>query len=363
MKLRPLIAINEGRVLGKHDFVTGDTSVFEDHPHGMSVLSVMAGITPGHLLGTAPSASYWLLRSENANSEYLVEEYNWITAAEFADSVGADIINTSLGYFVFNWSFQNHSYADLDGKSTPISMAADMASKKGMLIVVAAGNEGSRTWRHILAPADAALVLAVGAVDASSAYANFSSHGPSYDGRVKPNIAAQGYGAWVQQSVSVYGPASGTSFSTPIISGLAACLWQAFPSLTSQQIKSAIEKSGSQYNSPDSLLGYGLPDFLKAMEILEQEKTKPSAANQSLWAYPNPFHDNLTLQIKGNIEEMARIEIFDRLGRKVYEHSMMCTGKNVFALSLPDLSGLDKGIYIVRCNIAGSRQQIKIVKQ
>jgi serine protease AprX len=355
---------NDGRILGMHAFVTGDASVFEDHWHGMSVMSIMGGNIPGDLVGTATSASYWLLRSENANSEYQVEEDNWIAAAEFADSAGADIINSSLGYSHFDWPFQDHSYSDMDGQSTRISCAADIASRKGMLVVVSAGNEGSKSWKYIMAPADARQVLAVGAVDTSAKYVSFSSKGPSFDRRVKPNVVAQGRSVWLQQTPATTGTGSGTSFSAPIISGLAACLWQAFPQLTSIQIRSAIEKSSSQYDSPDSLLGYGLPDFLKAMQILDNNKLQPSTANQSCWAYPNPFHDEFTLLLKEDVEELeALVEIFDGIGKMVYSKSFLCTGKYTFTLSIPDVSRLDKGIYIIRCTTNESLHQIKIIKQ
>ena len=195
----------------------------------MVVLSIMGGNLPGELIGTSPDANFWLLRSEDAGSEYLIEEDNWTAAAEFADSAGADIMNTSLGYSQFDDHLMDHTYADMDGNTTRISRAADIAASKGMLVVVSAGNQGAGNWHYISAPADADSVLAVGAIDANGYIADFSSRGPSSDLRVKPDVVAIGKGTWVADFESGIRQGNGTSLSAPVISGLAACLWQANP--------------------------------------------------------------------------------------------------------------------------------------
>ncbi len=246
---------NDNRIISTYDFVAGNANVYDDHTHGMSVLSTMATNDPGYFVGTAPKASFILLRSEDANTEYLVEEDNWATAAEYADSAGADLINTSLGYTTFDDTTENHSYSDMNGVTTHIAKVADMAFKKGIFVVVSAGNSGDDPWHYISTPADAKDVLTVGAVDLNGNYALFSSTGPSADGRIKPNVAAPGANVKVAfPNDSIYG-GSGTSFSAPITCGLVACLWQAFPNKTNYEIRSAIEQSASQYTTPDSLLG------------------------------------------------------------------------------------------------------------
>jgi len=190
---------DHNQILGTHDFVDGG-NVFDDNTHGEYVLSIMGGNIPGQLIGTAPKANYWLLRSEDVNSEYLIEEYNWVSAAEFADSVGADIINSSLGYTVFDDVSMNHSYEDLDGLTAPGSRGAAIAAAKGILVCNSAGNSGGSQWEHIGVPADADSIVSVGAVNFQGNYASFSSTGPTPDGRIKPDLSTQGEGTYVAGS-------------------------------------------------------------------------------------------------------------------------------------------------------------------
>ncbi|MFH1321484.1 MAG: S8 family serine peptidase [Bacteroidota bacterium] len=256
------------QIIGTWDFVNREVNVFGYHSHGTWVLSTMAANLPGQIVGTAPKARYWLLRTEDGDSEYVIEEDNWVAGAEFADSAGADVFNTSLGYTTFNDSTQDHTYADMDGNTTRITIGADIAASKGILVVNAAGNEGSSSWHYIVAAADGDSVLAVGAVDADGNYAGFSSAGPSFDGRIKPNVAAQGSNT---VCAGIYGGItmlSGTSVASPIISGMAACLWQANPGATNMQVFDAIQQSASQYQNPDYLLGYGIPFFTAANLII-----------------------------------------------------------------------------------------------
>ncbi len=326
------------QIIGTKDFVQHNNNVFREHNHGMKVLSVLAGNIPGYLIGSAPKANYWLLRSEDVNSEYTIEEDNWISAAEFADSVGVDIINTSLGYSEFDDSTQNYTYADMDGNSTRISIGANIAASKGILVIVSAGNSGDDTWEHITAPADADSVIAVGAVDSYLNYAPFSSRGPSFDGRVKPNIAAMGSGTYHQSTNGDIIAGNGTSFSAPIISGLAACLWQKSPNLTNMEIKSKIEESASQFLSPDIYLGYGIPNFAIASDLTNI--VIPDKANY-IKCYPNPFSDNLNIEIN-NIQ---KVEIFNMQGQKIYS----LISKNILnKISLKNLQQINTGIYILK---------------
>jgi serine protease AprX len=258
------------RILGTKDFVSpSNPNIFGSHTHGTNVLSTMGANIPGQMVGTAPEASYWLLRSEDGGSEYLIEELNWVSAAEYADSVGADVINSSLGYTTFDDPSQNHTYEDMDGNSTPVSIGADIAVSKGMIVVNSAGNEGSSSWYYIGAPADGDSVFSIGAVTASGNYASFSSHGPTYDGQMKPDVVAQGSGtAIINATTGNVTTGSGTSFSSPVTAGMVTCLWQAHPNRRNTQILEAIQQSGSLANNPNYQLGYGIPNYMTAHNLL-----------------------------------------------------------------------------------------------
>ncbi|MEO6231293.1 MAG: S8 family serine peptidase [Ferruginibacter sp.] len=260
---------NNNQVLGTWDFVANEKSVNEDFAHGMNCFSTIAANLPGSFVGTSPKSSYYLYRTEDINSEYPVEEQNFATAAERADSLGVDIFSVSLGYNQFDNSSFNYTYADMDGNTTIITRASDYAAKKGILLVVAAGNVGSSAWHYILAPADADSVLTVGAVNASKQVAGFSSYGPTADGRIKPDVAAIGQGAVVANQVT--GDPSynnGTSFACPIMAGIGTCLWQAFPEVNNMAIIDALRKSSDKINNPDDRTGYGIPDAKKAFVSL-----------------------------------------------------------------------------------------------
>ncbi|MFM2327573.1 MAG: hypothetical protein RIR31_1775, partial [Bacteroidota bacterium] len=260
---------NNNQILGTWDFVTGNASVNEDHPHGTYCLSIIAANMPGTFVGTAPKTSFYLYRSEDAATEYPIEEQNWAAAAERADSLGVDICSTSLGYFTFDNPIFNHTYANMDGNTTMIANAADIAAKKGMLIVAAAGNEGNSSWHYIITPADADSTLAVGAVNTSGVVGSFSSYGPSSDGQIKPSVAAVGVGAIVANTTTGL-PVSGngTSFACPNMAGLSTCLWQAFPEVNNMSIITALQQSANKANSPDDRTGYGIPDMKKAFVLL-----------------------------------------------------------------------------------------------
>ncbi len=262
------------QILGIRDFVSKDDEVYANDSHGMMVLSTMGGNIPGELVGTAPKANFWLIRTEEAASEHLIEEYFWIAGAEFADSLGCDIIHTSLGYNDFDYKSNNHTYKDMDGDTAPISIAADIASAKGILVVTSAGNDGFSAWKYITAPADADSVLTVGAANKNRNLAYFSSRGPTYDKRVKPDAVAMGMWSVVQGNDGKISTASGTSFSGPIIAGAAACLWQANPTFTNMEIINAIRKSGDRYEKPDGNFGFGIPDFGKADAYLKSITNK-----------------------------------------------------------------------------------------
>ena len=354
------------QILGTHDFVRGGDILFDEHPHGSMVLSCMGGNYPGQLIGTAPRASYWLLRSEDGGTEYIIEEYNWVSAAEYADSVGADVINSSLGYSEFNDPAQNHTYADMNGDTAPATIGADMASKKGILVVNSLGNEGSSDWYYLSAPSDGDSVLGIGAVDENGYYASFSSHGPSYDGRVKPDVVAQGSGCYVADPYGGgFGYGSGTSFSSPILAGMAACLWQANPSLTNMQIADAIRHSASQYVSPDDMLGYGIPDFVLANNILTVI-ISPDEDIAFLDFYPNPFRDVFIIDAgrHGGMEAWmndGHVEISDITGRFIGSQKIDLTHSGTVTINL--LKNAPKGLYFVKVSLNGTQSIQKIVKE
>src|SRR5258706_324851 len=208
--------IADNRILATHDFVQGDSNVYGHHFHGTAVLSCMAAHLPGYMIGTAPDAEYILLRTEDAATEYIIEEYNWACGAEYADSAGADVFNTSLGYTTFDDPLYNHTYADMNGDSAVITIAADIAASKGILVVNSAGNSGGGPWNYIGAPADGDSVLTVGGVDSLKVIYARSSHGPSFDGRVKPNACAQGLNAYLDFANAAFGYGSGTSFASKV---------------------------------------------------------------------------------------------------------------------------------------------------
>ena len=352
------------QILGTWDFVDNDTTVYDAHQHGAWVLSTLGGNLPGQIVGTAPKASYWLFRTEQGATEYVIEEDNWVSGAEYADSVGADVLSTSLGYTEFDDSTQNHTYADMDGNSCRISIGTDIAVSKGMFAVCSAGNSGSSSWHFIGAPADADSVLAIGAVDSSKNYAGFSSTGPSFDGRVKPNVAAQGQDAVVSDLASGIAYLSGTSFSCPITAGVVACLWQAHPTATNMQLFNAIEQTASQYNNPDSLLGYGISDFCAANVLLTSVNEVPATSNE-LMVYPNPTTGKFWVsipsgQVTSHKYQVTRIEIYNVYGEKIH-HDVNFQINQSSNLQI-DLSSQPAGIYFVRFRNESGIYSAKLVK-
>ncbi|MFH1160138.1 MAG: S8 family serine peptidase [bacterium] len=337
------------QILGTRDFVTPGGNVFVGHPHGMEVLSIMGGYVPGQLIGMAPKASFWLLRSEDTGSEYLIEEYNWVSAAEFADSAGADIINSSLGYTVFDDSTQNHTCADMNGNTTPVTRGANIAFSKGILVVNSAGNGGGNlNFPCVSAPADGTDVLAIAAVDSLGQYASFSSTGQVNGAYVKPNVAAMGKLTVLAIPDGSISRSNGTSFSSPIVAGSAACLWQAYPQYSNATLKMAIEGSGSQYTSPDKYLGYGIPDFFKAFERLLRVNSLKAPGSVSV--YPNPFagDDPLRMNIRLVTGQLLRLELVDITGRKILEKDNIPCAAGENTVSLSGLSGLKPGLYILK---------------
>ena len=259
-----ITAMQNIRILGTKDFVNQQADIFAESSHGMSVLSCIGMNRPDIMTGTAPEASFWLLRSEDEYSEHLVEQDYWSAAVEFADSVGVDVINTSLGYYSFDDKSKNYKYRDLDGRHALMSRQASHIADKGMILVCSAGNSGAGSWKKITPPGDAENVLTVGAIDKRAVLATFSSVGNTADHRVKPDVVAVGVGSDVIRTDGNQGRANGTSFSSPIMCGMVTCLWQACPTLTAKEVIELVRRSGDRAGFPDNIYGYGVPDMWKA---------------------------------------------------------------------------------------------------
>ncbi len=296
----------DNRLLEGIDLVDKDKNVYQSSSHGSHVLSTMAANLPGMFIGTGPGATYVCVKTEDVRSELRIEEDNFVAGLEYADSLGVDVVNSSLGYTTFNVQDMSHKYKEMDGKTSRASIGADIASEKGMLVVVSAGNEGNGKWKYIGAPADANHVLAVGAVDRSEKRVSFSSQGPTADGRVKPSVMARGRQTVVGSLYSYQVDSSdGTSFAAPVMAGMVASLWQAFPDKSNFEIKQAIEQSADRHKNPDNKYGNGLPDFYKAYRILageedvKEDKQRPGIIKRG-------FVDALQL-IKGKGEGKAKV--------------------------------------------------------
>lgn len=339
---------DNNRILGGYDFVSRDDNFYKGYRHGTLVLSAIAGYKDGIFVGTAPDASFYLFITENTANETPLEESLWVEAAEKADSLGVDVINTSLGYSKFNESKYNYTYEDMDGKTTFISRGANIGSSRGMLIVVSAGNEGLKPWKHITAPADAQGVLSVGAVNANGVLAGFSSRGLTSDGRIKPDVMAQGQGsALLHHETDELISANGTSFSSPIMAGMLSCLWQAFPNKTAEEIKNIIREVSDRYSNPNADYGYGIPDFKKAFERLNINEFN---GESDISIYPNPASE--ILYFKGVKDRGKIISIFDISGKKLLNIE---TTKNEI-----DISDLPKGIYFIEFN---KKQYFRFIKK
>lgn len=344
---------DNSQILGGYDFVNKSTSFYTGSSHGAMVLSCMGGYKDNALVGTAPDASYYLFVTEDAATENPVEESYWVEAAEKADSLGVDIINTSLGYFEFDNTAYNHTYNDMDGKTAFMTRAAEIAFSRGMIVVASAGNEGATANPHIAVPADGISVLTVGAVTSTRTVTSFSSIGPSFDGRVKPDVMAQGQAVVLSDSAGNIVTANGTSFSSPITAGMVACLWQAFPNKTNKEIKDLIVKSTDRYTTPNNQYGYGIPDFSLA---LSNGLGINDFLKKDIFLYPNPTTDVSTISFSDNFDS-GIFRIYSILGQKI--------GEQIISKISPTISfkTLQTGIYIYEIDWNGNVTTGKLIKQ
>ncbi len=357
-----------GRVVDMFNFVYDTTNVFISSHHGTDVLSTIAGYTPGTFVGAAPLASYALYVSEYEPGDQVLEMDNMLCATERADSIGADVITESLGYDIFNFpvGYGLNFSTDLDGKTTICAKAANMATKKGMLFVATAGNDGypviSGWGTHILTPGDADSALTIGSVDGTGTPAASSGYGPNAVGRIKPDVCGMGHSASIFSPTGYGDSADGTSLSTPQIAGWAACLWQVKPSATPYEIRQAIIKCASSYNSPGVQLGYGVANFICTEQILNVKDTPlPFTAANWVVATPNPFGSDLKIAANPADDGFVDFQLIDMQGRKVFSmHEYMYKGYNSpVYVTLPQLPA---GIYTLRASAATRQQIIRLVK-
>ncbi|MBW1294896.1 S8 family serine peptidase [Aquimarina litoralis] len=345
-------ARDDGRILDGYDFVRRDDNefAFSGSSHGTQTFSDIAGFIDGQFVGTAPDANYYLFITEDVATEGPKEESLWVEAAERADSLGVDVINTSLGY---SNGFDNAAYeyttSDMDGQTTFISRGANIAFEKGMLLVSSAGNSGNNSWGIITSPGDAPGVLTVGAVNSSGNYASFSSRGPTADNRIKPDVVARGQSAAVIRPNNTVSVSNGTSFSSPIMAGAVACLWQAFPSMTNAEIMQLIRESSSLYTNPTDQLGYGIPNFKNIVQSLSVNENEL----EGIRVYPNPVNDKLFFDVTAT--KSLKIRIFTAEGKIVKSETL----KDINAISLDNLS---TGLYVVEMISDTSRHILKISK-
>ncbi len=347
-----------GQILGTKDFTQPGGDVFTQSSHGTAVLSTIASNVPGQLIGTAPKADFWLLRPEYVATENLIEEYNWVSAAEFADSVGADVINSSLGYINFDMPQHNHSYDHMDGNTAIVTIGADMAASKGILVVNSAGNSGNNgQFPYVGAPADGFDVFSIGAVDVDGNRASFSSIGPTYDGRIKPDVMARGAQTALATGSGSFGSGSGTSFSSPVLAGMATCLWQANPTFTNLEVKAAIMQSSNRAHNPDIYFGYGIPNFAVANWILTSLNDVDQEGHKYISVRPNPFGDQLAVTVLDTA--VNKVVLRDAQGKLL----LTLEDKYKIGGELESiLPSLKQGVYLLQVFTQNGQQTLKIVK-
>jgi hypothetical protein len=344
---------NNNLILGGYNYVSQNTNVYSFHNHGTLVLSCMGGFTDGQLVGTAPDAQYYLFVTEDVLEENPVEESYWVEAAEEADRLGADIISTSLGYFGYDNPNYSYTYSQMTGNIAFASKGANIAFSKGMVVVASAGNSGSSANPHIGVPAEATNVLAVGAVRFDESYATFSSIGPSFDGRVKPDVMAKGQATTLSNINGDIVTSSGTSFSCPVMAGMIASFWQAVPNLTNQQVVNFVKQSADRFTNPTTQFGYGIPDFQLAL----QNALLNVGENQieQFQFFPNPTNANVTF-VSPDVVLGSSVKFYNNLGQLVLSKNIDNPIQNL------SLESLNAGIYYFTISTSEKVLQGKIIK-
>jgi len=348
----------EQQLLSTRDFIGNSGDVFQYDTHGSKVLSCISAFKEGIYTGTAPKSDVVLCVTEDISTEYNIEEYNWLFAAEFADSLGVDIINSSVGYSYFDDDRMDYTYEDFDGQTTVVTRAATEAASKGMLVVCSNGNEGNNSWTYLNAPADADSILSIGAATFDFERSNFSSFGPSSDDRIKPDISA--LGSWVRIALKEeISYANGTSFSTPLVAGLSAGLWQAFPHLTSQELIQYLKMTAHQADAPDTLLGYGIPNFRRAFNRISV--TEGEVSNRFI-LFPNPVEEKRIISFYVDTyyqNELANLLFYDLKGSLIRTEEVKIRSE-LDPVTI-DVSFLKPGSYIVNYANGSLKKKLKLV--
>lgn len=343
---------NNGQLLGYYNIAYGDTLDNDNGDHGLAVLSCMASNVPNKMIGTAPGANYLLISSEDQSTEFPIEEANWVRAAEYADSSGVDIITSSLGYKEFDNKELSHTYKDINGKTSIASQAATMASERGIIVLVAAGNDGnSKKSNYISCPGDAEKILTVGGVDYDREHTSFSSYGPTYDKRTKPDICAKARYVYVADDNNEFTRSNGTSFATPIMAGAVACLLQANPDKSVEEIMEALKKSADHNFDPNNSYGYGIPDIFVANSFLNKDNSYFDYETERL-INPgiNDFTKRIYYRFYSPTTQTVKIRVTQiRKGKKnkvVYEKEHTVQAKEFLQGEIPKVEKFKNGDYL-----------------
>lgn len=352
-------AREEGRLLGTRDFVHGGVNVFNESSHGTAVWGLIGGKIEDTYVGTAPDAMFFLCRTEDVGTENVIEEYNWVSGVELLDSIGADIINSSLGYITFDDPLMSHTYDQMDGQTCVITKGAETACSRGILVVNSAGNEGSEhnTWRWMGAPADGEHVFTVGAVDVNGVRAEFSSIGPTADNRIKPDVMALGQDVFITgSSDGWFYRGNGTSYSSPVTCGMISCLIQAMPQKSPAEIRSFVRMTGDKAENSDSFYGNGVPDYKNALNLLTVETPGNGDGPDVMKIYPNP--SNSVVFVDFGVEGEKNVKVFNQIGQMIYNIDIQDDNSEIEAF----LTKLDSGVYLVKMTSENKNVSTKIIK-
>ncbi len=349
----------EDRVLAEIDFVRNSDNPYQYSSHGTAVLSTIVG-EYGQFRGSAYDSKVLLYVTEDIQSEFRIEEYNWVLAAEHADSAGADILHSSVGYNTFNDGTMNYTYEDLNGEVSIITRAASIAFSKGIFVVTSAGNEGNNeAWPYITAPADAVDILSVGSVTSAYEKSNFSSIGPTIDGRIKPDVVALGTRTAIVNSNGDISTGNGTSYSAPIVAGLVAGIWQANPSWTNFELLNAIRTTASRAFEPDEYFGYGIPNYTEA--VIGRVLAVSDILTDRVKVFPNPFSDNRVYIDFSHDRDVLplKIMVYDTKGALVLNKEVQVNSDNLVEL---DIKSEEKGIYFLKLVSGKFTKYFKLLK-